>query len=551
MLDFVLLKVCNYTRSFPLTLLYAIIFVSGSAILALELLASRIMTPYFGVSLYIWTGILSITLVSLALGYWLGGKCANGKSVTVERLIQLYALMPAVAALAIVAACLAYPFLFSPLAGWSLVLGAFAACMILLFLPLVATSAMNPLLVAIALRATSRQVGDAGAGKVFFVSTIGSVAGVLITAFGMIPYLSNFAATLIVALGLALLSLAAAMAPSVRPNARYAVGATAVTAALASALLLWQADAYTGRMASVSYGGNTWRVEASYGSLFGTVKILRSSADADDARFLRIYFQDGLTQNTVDSSGRSMSFYTYALEALAYAYRPDLRSALVLGLGAGVVPMQLARRGVAVEVVEIDPVSLRVARDFFGFDPARARVHQADARTFLRGCPRQFDVVVVDLFHGDGTPDYLLTREFFRDLRGCLTGRGVAVFNTFADLERPTVYAHLLATLRTELPHITLYRPEWRGAAHVNSFVVAAVDPLPAPAKVTLDYVPARHNDSFWNMLANPRPLDSILLAGGRIVTDAHSASVHDLALGQLVYRRAVVEALPPQLLLN
>ena len=60
-------------------LLYAIIFVSGSAVLALELLASRIMTPYFGVSLYIWTGILSITLVALALGYWLGGRLPRGR----------------------------------------------------------------------------------------------------------------------------------------------------------------------------------------------------------------------------------------------------------------------------------------------------------------------------------------------------------------------------------------------------------------------------------------------------------------------------------------
>ncbi|MBI3935501.1 MAG: glycosyl transferase, partial [Betaproteobacteria bacterium] len=49
-------------------LLYTVIFVTGGAVLALELLASRILTPYFGVSLYIWTGILSITLVALALG---------------------------------------------------------------------------------------------------------------------------------------------------------------------------------------------------------------------------------------------------------------------------------------------------------------------------------------------------------------------------------------------------------------------------------------------------------------------------------------------------
>src|SRR6185503_17022952 len=183
------------------------------AILALELLASRIMTPYFGVSLYIWTGILSITLVALALGYRLGGRLAAGRASsapTSARLLQLYALLPAIAAVAIIAACLAYPQVFAPLARWSLVLGAFAACMVLLFVPLVAASAMNPLLVAILLeRRAHAGTGDAGAGTVFFLSTIGSVAGVLVTAFGLIPYVSNFAAVVIVALVMALLSFAA------------------------------------------------------------------------------------------------------------------------------------------------------------------------------------------------------------------------------------------------------------------------------------------------------------------------------------------------------
>ncbi len=111
-------------------LLYAILFVTGGAVLALELLASRIMTPYFGVSLYIWTGILSITLVALALGYWAGGRLAAGRAGRAprrERLAQLYALMPAIAALGIVAACLVYPHLFATLAAADLVAGAFAA----------------------------------------------------------------------------------------------------------------------------------------------------------------------------------------------------------------------------------------------------------------------------------------------------------------------------------------------------------------------------------------------------------------------------------------
>ena len=535
-------------------LLYAIIFISGGAILALELLASRILTPYFGVSLHIWTGILSITLVSLALGYWFGGRVVSEKRPAdrgMPRALGLYALMPAVAALAIVAACLVYPYAFGEFARVSLVGGAFAACLVLLFVPLVAASAMNPLLVAILLdREKSGRTGDAGAGKVFFVSTIGSVAGVVVTAFGVIPYVSNFAAVLGVALFLALLTLALLALVREPVAGRGGVAAAALVAALSALGLLIGADAYTGRLGPFAYAGGQWRTEASYRSLFGTVKVLRSAPEPGSDRFQRMYFQDGLTQNTVDSAQRSTSFYTYALEGLARAYRPQLRSALVLGLGAGMVPMALAKSGAAVVVVDIDPVAARVARDYFGLDPDRVRIHEGDARTFVRDCRGGYDVVVVDLFHGDGTPDYLVTREFFRDLRACLAGHGLAVFNTFADLRRPQAYAHLLATLRSELPHLALYRPEAHGPL-VNSFIVAAAAPLPPASQVIMAYVPERHERILWNMLTVPLTLAPALFAGGRLVTDAVNPAAYDFAQMQMVYRRSVVESAPRGLLVN
>ncbi|MDH3287383.1 MAG: fused MFS/spermidine synthase [Betaproteobacteria bacterium] len=535
-------------------LLYAIIFLSGGAVLALELLASRIMTPYFGVSLYIWTGILSITLVALAFGYRLGGKLARGRGNAIAgaaRLAQLYMVLPAVAAFGIVLACLVYPYLFPVLARADLVLGSFAACLLLLFVPLVAASAMNPLLVALLLARGGGPTGDAGAGTVFFVSTVGSVAGVFVTAFGLIPTVSNFSATLAVALVLALVSLAAAARPPAPLLARRKLGIAAACATLCAALLLWQADAYIGRMWPASYAGQLWRIEARFSSLFGTVKILRNETDPETGRFARMYFQDGLIQNTVRSDGRSLSFYTYALEALAYAHRPRIGSALVLGLGAGVVPRRLAAQGVSVEVVEIDPASLAAAQQFFDFDARRVRVHLEDARTYLRRCSQRYDVVVVDLFYGDGTPEYLVTRDFFSDLRRCLAADGVALFNTFADLDLPNAYAHLLITLRSELPYVRLYRPDWPGAAHVNSFVVAGLRPLPDPRPVTLDYVPPRHSAALTAMLARPQALHHDLLDEGEIVTDANNHGVHDMAESQLVYRQGVVRALPAAFLVN
>jgi len=536
-------------------LLQIIIFVTGGAVLALELLASRIMTPYFGVSLYIWSGILSITLVSLALGYWAGGKLAGGKKGRApqpEKLAFLFTLMPALAALAIIAACLVYPYLFYRLARLDLVFGAFSACLILLCVPLLATSAMNPLLVAIRLRQTAARgdLADAGAGRVFFVSTIGSVAGVLVTAFGLIPTLSNFASALLVAAILATLPLILLFGTSVRIANRKPLAATAAAALAAALGLLAGADAYTGRMWPASYAGMTWQREASYRSLFGTIKVLKSEP-LENGRFLRLYFQDGLIQNMVDSDNKSMSLYTYALEALSLAYRPGLRSALALGIGAGMTPMRLAGRGVDVTTVDIDPASLRAATEVFGFDPGKVRARQADARTFLRSCNNGYPVVIIDLFHGDGVPDYLITRDFFHDLKRCLGPDGIAVFNTFADLDYPRAYAHFLTTLRTELPFIMLYRPDYGLSRHINSFVVAGAKPLPAPAGVELSHVPPRHLSTLSAMLRDPRPLDQQLLEHGRVITDARNTVADDMAMSQIVHRRNVVQALPAAFLVN
>ena len=530
---------------------FALIFISGGAILALELLASRIMTPYFGVSLYIWTGILSITLVSLALGYWWGGRLAGSARPTADRRLGLlFAVMPALAGIAIVAACLVYPHAFHALARWDLVAGAFAACMILLFLPLVATSAMNPLLVALLLRRQAERKGDAGAGLVFFVSTLGSVAGVIVTAFVLIPNITNYTATLLVALLLGALSLTAAATPGLPMSGRGAVTACGIIAMTGAGLLAWQGDRYTGRQGPIAFSGAQWRVEGIHSSLFGTVKILRSDADGE-GKFLRMYFHDGLIQNTVDSNQRSISFYTYALEALARAYRPQLQDVLMLGLGAGIVPSRFARDGARVEVVEIDPASLAVAQRYFGFDAARVTTHQADARTFVGDCAPRHDVVLVDLFHGDGTPDYLITREFFRDLRRCLKPGGVAVFNTFANLEDPRAYAHLLATLQSELPHVALYRPDWPGSRQINSFLVAASAPLPAPQRVTLTDVPERHAATLWDMLAKPRTVGGDLTASGKIIHDAWNAAALDMAASQAAFRQSVLDSASPALLMN
>jgi spermidine synthase len=223
----------------------------------------------------------------------------------------------------------------------------------------------------------------------------------------------------------------------------------------------------------------------------------------------------------------------------------------MLGLGAGIVPMRLARGGVAVDVVDIDPVSFAIAQRYFGFEPRRVNAHLQDARTYLRECGKRYDVILVDLFHGDGMPEYLLTREFFADVKACLGSGGVAAFNGLVDPGEPAAYAHFLVTLRAEFPAITVYRPLDHGARYINSFVVAAAAALPDAVPSVPDDVIATHAEALAEMLRRPRALDAALLGNGAIVTDARNAGARETARAQLTYRRMVVEELPGAFLLN
>lgn len=513
------------------------IFVTGAAILALELLASRIMTPYFGVSLYIWSGILSITLIALALGYWGGGVLA--RRLGRARLGMLYLALPAVAGIALGLAALVYPPAFPALAELDLVLGAYLAGCVLLLLPLAATSAMNPLLVA--LRPAGKAEADAGAGRVFFVSTLGSVAGVPVAAFGLIPNLTNHASLLLIGAALSGLSLAAA---ALRREARRVVPLALAGVALCLGLLA-SLDWRLGRAGGTVQSGVTWHLEREYGSLFGSVKILRAERGG---QWSRMYYQDGILQNRVDDKGQSLSLFTYALEALGLGYKPEARTALVLGLGAGIVPMRFAGRGIAVEAVEINPASWAAAAAFFGFQRERVTAHLADARSFVRRCKPAHDLVLVDLFQGDGVPDYLVTREFFADLGRCLKPGGVVVFNSFADLDRPAGYRHFLATAKAEFAEVLLFRrPGYEG--FVNSFVVAAQQPL--PLRVALALPANRLGEELRAVLGSPVRVDARVTQGAAPITDERNFLGHANAASYMAYRRSTLDLLPANFLVN
>lgn len=134
---------------------------------------------------------------------------------------------------------------------------------------------------------------------------------------------------------------------------------------------------------------------------------------------------------------RFVMSYTQMMMAALFL-NPEPRSILIIGLGGGTLPTALARvvPKASIDVVEIDPAVVRVARQHFGFKPTeRIRVAEIDGRVFVKRAQReqrQYDIIMVDAFDHEYIPEHLLTREFLQELASLLPADGVLAANTFS-----------------------------------------------------------------------------------------------------------------------
>ena len=167
---------------------------------------------------------------------------------------------------------------------------------------------------------------------------------------------------------------------------------------------------------------------------------------------------DGLIQGGIDvNNGLSVYEYSYLLERLPYSINPAGRSCLVIGLGAGVVPMWYDRQGIRTDVVDIDPAVVDIARRFFGFNIS-GDVFLSDARYYLSATDRRYDYVVLDVFNGDTTPGHILSREALTLVRDRMTERGVLAINLIGSLTGENLMtASVVKTLHTVFPEVDVY----------------------------------------------------------------------------------------------
>lgn len=176
-----------------------------------------------------------------------------------------------------------------------------------------------------------------------------------------------------------------------------------------------------------------WEVVDRARSPYGILLVVERR-DATGLRMRRL--MDGvLIQNTyAPETKQSLSVFTGGLTGLARIYTPRIQRALVIGLGAGIVPRQLAGDGAEVDVVEINPAVVELARGYFDFDPAAMNTMEVcDGLEYLTHSTGGYDTIVLDAFQGEDSPPHLTEPEALRRFQKCLQPDGTLVINRFGE----------------------------------------------------------------------------------------------------------------------
>jgi spermidine synthase len=418
--------------------LIATALMCGALVMVIEVLGSRVIGPFFGASLFVWTSLITVTLVALALGYTAGGVLSD----RYESPVGLYMII-FLAGLAVHL----IPFLKKPVFEITLPLGlrvgALSASALLFGLPLFFLGCVSPYIIKIAAR-EMRNIGRT-VGLFYAVSTFGSFIGTVCTGFILIAY---FPVNRIFAfVGWGLIVLAAIFFVFFRKR---------IFALLVLAIPFLLPGAATVRSMTLADGMTVTNIHDS-DTFYGNIKVL-------DTRYRFPEFQvrdmlvDGAVQGGIDlNNGMPVHDYYYYLQYIPYSLNPGGKSCLVMGLGAGIIPLWYEKRGIRTDVVDISPQIFTVAEKYFGFHASGETVAE-DARFFLNRSQKKYDYIILDVFNGDVLPEHVLSLESFEMISRHLNDNGILGMNVVGSVKNDTfLTASMIKTLHQVFTTVQIY----------------------------------------------------------------------------------------------
>ncbi len=437
--------------------LYFTVFIAGMSTLAIEFTTSRMLQTVYGTSNIVWANVIGLVLLFLTVGYFIGGRWADKRPY----LSTFYALVSfsgfaGVFFLLLTSVILKTAASAMAAINVNAIAGSLVGVIVALAVPVTLLGCISPF----AIRLAVTDVAEAGriSGRIYAISTWGSLLGTYLPVLFAIPLLGSRVTAVIFGSLLLVVGLIGLW----QTQSRAKVFSLLLPVILLPVVLIWTQGGIK------AYDDQIFETESPY----NYIQVIRQ----EDCNYLLL--NEGQAYHSFYCDGGRVprvSVWSIMLAAPYFTAQPDSQRMAVIGLAAGTIPKQMTRvfGPIPIDGIELDPAIVQAGRDYFDLTEPNINVIVGDGRYQLNQLTAQYDLITIDAYKVPYIPWHLTTREFFGEVKAHLTDDGVTAINVGrAPNDRRLVDA-IAATLLAVFP--TVHAIDVPGS--LNTILVATVQP--------------------------------------------------------------------------
>lgn len=431
------------------------VFITGAAVLVLEIVAVRVLAPYFGNTIFSVSSVISVILASLSIGYYIGGRFSD-KHPTLDwfyGIITVSGLLVFVIYLLIIFALPSFGY------NLSFVSGPLITALLLFFVPSFFLGTLSPYAITLQKKIINKGVGSV-AGEIFFWSTLGSIVGSLLTGFYLIPSFGILEIIISTAVVLTVLGLAGFIAFRGKAIALFILLAIGLSLGI---------NSYA--VTEAEQSGVVFKKDG----LYSRILIIDQEYNGQTARFLQL----DKNYSGAEYLNSSDHVFEYSKYNKLYKLLPKVpKNILVIGGGMYTAPKTYleALPDAHIDAVEIEPTLVGLSEEYFGL-PRNERLehHIKDGRQFLQqNSGQQYDIIFSDAYQSlHSVPAHLMTQEFFELAYDRLANDGFFWANFIADLQDrdESLFLSVVKTFQSVFPNSIFFATKSTDLPQVQNIV--------------------------------------------------------------------------------
>lgn len=416
-----------------------IIFMVNIIYMVLELIASRILSPYFGNSTMIWTSVIGIILLSSSIGNYIGGIIADKEKL--QKAVRIILILSGITTLLI-------PLIQSDVL--SLVLkfvddikiGAILSTILLFFIPSMLTGFLSPIITKIKME--DLKTAGKTAGRISAIATLGCIVGDFVGGFYLIPKFGSNAILYVLAISLFILTFFVdGINLKQKPDKIFV---SSIILCIISGLLFVSYSYYNEECSEKVLAGENL-IYATYDTEYGRALIYNVETENGQVRELNIDRGNESASYTSEDKCYELVYDYTKLYDLMFESKNEIKDTLMIG-GAGFSYPKYYISHYSeknMDVIEFDGKIIELAKQYFFLDKLikefdlennnRLNIIEEDGRAYLNKNEKKYDAILNDAFAGESPAETLTTVETAKRIYASLNEDGLYLTNIISSLD--------------------------------------------------------------------------------------------------------------------